>query len=208
MGLCVTLRYNITMGCCSNLVRVFLIISNVILAVLGLLTIAGGLWLTFDQNNVKELIANVTRDVNINSDTVLPDDVRETLNEFYTSEYLNYFVIGLGAVSFIVSLFGCCGAKKESVCLLSTYIFFTIVLIILQVTVIVLLNDQDSNLTTIQSEVSGFLHLNLDNIESSHRLQTIFFGASTGLTVVFLFAALWVCKSARNPPGYQETLPY
>merc|ERR1711915_33654 len=58
MGLCVTLRYNITMGCCSNLVRVFLIISNVILAVLGLLTIAGGLWLTFDQNNVKELFRN------------------------------------------------------------------------------------------------------------------------------------------------------
>merc|ERR1712189_158498 len=182
-------------GCCSNLVRVFLIISNVILAVLGLLTLAGGLWLTFDQNNVKGLIANVTRDVKIDSETVLPDDVRETLNEFYTSEYLNYFVIGLGAVSFIVSLFGCCGAKKESVCLLSTYIFFTIVLIILQVAVIVLiifqvavivlLNVQDSHLTTIKSEVSGFLDLNLDNIEASHRLQTIFFGASTGLTVVF-----------------------
>ena len=196
------------MGCCSNLVRVFLIISNVILAVLGLLTLAGGLWLTFDQNNVKELIANVTRDVNIDSETVLPDDVRETLNEFYTSEYLNYFVIGLGAVSFIVSLIGCCGAKKESVCLLSTYIFFTIVLIIFQVAVIVLLNVQDSHLTTIKSEVSGFLDLNLDNIEAYHRLQTIFFGASTGLTVVFLFAALWVCKSSRNPSGYQETLPY
>merc|ERR1711942_65538 len=173
--------------------------------VLGLLMLGGGVWLTVDQGQVEDIfgkLSNYTK-----ADIDLPEGAQETFDEVLKHEYFNYLLIGIGAITFLVSLFGFCGAKKESVCLMTTYIIFTILLIIVQVSAIVIINIQDNNIQQYKSEAAKYLNIELENIEVSHRLQTIFFGVSTGVSLLFLLGTLCLCRSARKPEGYQHSLP-
>eukprot|EP00091_Calanus_sinicus_P024997 TRINITY_DN9296_c0_g1_i6.p1 TRINITY_DN9296_c0_g1~~TRINITY_DN9296_c0_g1_i6.p1 ORF type:complete len:195 (-),score=31.71 TRINITY_DN9296_c0_g1_i6:103-687(-) len=192
------------MSGCSSCARLFLVLSNLVLALLGLLMIGGGVWLTVDQGTVKDIVENITNYTT--SQLNLPKEAEETFNNIYSHEFLNYFLIGIGGVTFLVSLFGFFGAKKESVCLLTTYILFTILLIILQVSAIAIINIQDSNIKQYQAQVGNFLNIELDNMEGSHRFQTIFFGVSSGISILFLLVSLCFCRSARRPEGYQPTM--
>merc|ERR1712098_1038577 len=140
-------------------------------------------------------------------DIDLPEGAQETFDEVFKHEYFNYLLIGIGAVTFLVSLFGFCGAKKESGCLMTTDIIFTIRLIIIQVSAITITNIQDSKMQEYKSEAANLLNIELENIEISHRFQTIFFGVSTGVSLLFLLGTLCLCRSARKPDGYQHTLP-
>merc|ERR1712106_322397 len=173
--------------------------GNLVLAVLGLMMIGGGVWLTVDHNQIEEIVGNISNYTA--SDIDLPEEAKETFNEIYTHDFFNYFLIGIGGVTFLVSLFGFCGAKKESVCLLTTYIVIT-----LQVSAIVIINIQDSNIQQYKTEAADFLNIELENIEGSHRFQTVFFGISTAVSLMFLLLTLCLCRSARKPEGYQPTL--
>ena len=192
------------MSGCSSCLRLFLVLSNLVLALLGLLMIGGGVWLTVDQDTVQDIVQNIRNYTS--SELNLPKEAEEIFNEIYRHEFFNYFVIGVGGVTFLVSLFGFFGAKKESVCLLTTYILFTILLIILQVSAIAIINIQDSNIKQYKTEVGNFLNIEFENIKGSHRFQTIFFGLSSGISILFLLVSLCFCRSARKPEGYQPTM--
>jgi hypothetical protein len=179
-------------------------VSNLVLALLGLLLIGGGVWLTLDQNQVEDLVGKFSNYTS--SDLDIPEEAQETVDEILGHQYFNYLLIGIGAITFLVSLFGFCGAKKESVCLMTTYIIFTILLIIVQVSAIVIINIQDNNIQQYKSEAAKYLNIELENIEVSHRLQTIFFGVSTGVSLMFLLGTLCLCRSVRQPEGYHPTL--
>ena len=166
--------------------------------------IGGGVWLTVDQDTVQDIVENIRNYTK--SELNLPEEAEETFYEIYRHEFLNYFLIGVDGVTFLVSLFGFFGAKKESVCLLTTYILFTILLIILQVSAIAIINIQDSNIKQYKTEVGNFLNIEFDKVEGSHRFQTIFFGVSSGISILFLLVSLCFCRSARKPEGYQPTM--
>jgi len=193
------------MSGCSNCIRVLLTVSNLMLALLGVLLLGGGVWLTVDQEQVEDFVGKFSNYTN--SDVELPVEAQETLDEVSKHDYFSYLLIGIGAVTLLVSLFGFCGAKKESICLMTTYIILTIILIIIQVSAIVIINIQDSKIQQYKSEAANFLNIELENIEVSHRFQTIFFGASTGVSLLFLLGTLCLCRSVRKPEGYQHTLP-
>jgi len=184
---------------------VLLTLSNLVLALLGLLLLGGGVWLTVDQEQVQNFVEKFSNYTN--SDVTLPEEAQETFDEVFKHDYFNYLLIGIGAVTMLVSLFGFCGTKNESICLMSTYIIFTILLIIIQVSAIVIINIQDSKIQQYKSEAAHLLNIDLENIEVSHRFQTIFFGASTGVSLLFLLGTLCLCRSVRKPEGYQHTLP-
>merc|ERR1712152_14188 len=171
----------------------------------GLLMLGGGVWLTVDQEQVEDMIGKLSNYTEADID--LPEGAQETFDEVFKHEYFNYLLIGIGAVTFLVSLFGFCGAKKESVCLMTSYIIFTILLIIIQVSAITIINIQDSKIQEYKSEAANLLNIELENIEISHRFQTIFFGVSTGVSLLFLLGTLCLCRSARKPDGYQHPLP-
>merc|ERR1712002_937521 len=195
----------VKMSGCSSCLRFLLVVSNLVLALLGLLLIGGGVWLTLDQNQVEDLVGKFSNYTS--SDLEIPEEAQETFEEIFGHQYFNYLLIGIGAVTFLVSLFGFFGAKKESVCLMATYIIFTILLIIIQVSAITIINIQDSKMQEYKSEAANLLNIELENIEISHRFQTIFFGVSTGVSLLFLLGTLCLCRSARKPDGYQHTLP-
>merc|ERR1711887_384350 len=162
--------------------------------------LGGGVWLTVDQEQVENFVEKFSNYTN--SDVKLPEEAQETFDEVFKHDYFNYLLIGIGAITFLVSLFGFCGAKKESVCLMTTYIILTIV----QVSAIVIINIQDNNIQQYKSEAAKYLNIELENIEVSHGLQTIFFGVSTGVSLVFLLGTLCLCRSVRQPEGYHPTL--
>merc|ERR1712066_142034 len=108
---------------------------------------------TLDQNKVEDIVGKFSNYTS--SDLDIPEEAQETFDEILGHQYFNYLLIGIGAITFLVSLFGFCGAKKESVCLMTTYVIFTILLIIVQV--IVIINIQDNNIQQYKSEAAKYL---------------------------------------------------
>jgi len=99
------------MGCCEGFIKFLLFAFNIIFWLAGAAILGVGIYL------------------------VVSDDVHEVQqfinsNNFYTGCYI---LIGVGAFSFLVGFSGCCGAIKESQCLLGTYIFFLVIILLLEV---------------------------------------------------------------------------
>lgn len=64
------------------------------------------------------------------------DDIRDAFPENEPA-IVPIIVVCLGSVIFLISFFGCCGAIRENQCMVSTYAFFLLVLVILQIVVAV-----------------------------------------------------------------------
>ncbi|KPP74624.1 tetraspanin-2-like [Scleropages formosus] len=87
-------------------VKYLLFIFNFIFWLVGSLVLAVGLWLRFDQKTV----------------WLLNDDAPDT---FFIGVYI---LIGAGGLMMLVGFFGCCGAVRESQCLLG--LFFACLVVI------------------------------------------------------------------------------
>merc|ERR1712184_65732 len=125
-------------------------ISNLVIGLLGLLILSGGLWLYFGEESFEETVEGITNQTSISSEDFKKVD--ETLETLQQHDNLNYFLLAVGGVAVLVSFFGCCGAKRESVCLLTLYSFLTI----------------------------------------------MFFGATTGVSILYLIATLCFCRSVKD----------
>lgn len=64
------------------------------------------------------------------------DDIRDAFPENNPAT-VPIIIVVLGSVIFIISFFGCCGAIRENQCMVSTYAFFLLVLVILQIVIAV-----------------------------------------------------------------------
>merc|ERR1711892_1080487 len=68
----------IIMSACNSCLKFLLATSNLLLAVLGLMMIGGGVWLTVDQIQVEEIVGNISNYTA--SDIDLPEVAKETFN--------------------------------------------------------------------------------------------------------------------------------
>lgn len=75
------------------------------------------------------------------------DDIREAFPENEPAT-VPIIVLVLGSVIFIISFFGCCGAIRESQCMVSTYAFFLLVLVVGQIVLAVFAFLYTSDLAT------------------------------------------------------------
>ncbi|XP_061182811.1 CD82 antigen-like isoform X2 [Saccostrea echinata] len=98
-------------GCCNTIARGLLILFNIIFWLSGAALLGLGIWFKVDKN------------VNSYFDVV---DV-DTEDPYF--DYAVYVLIGFGAFIFLVGFCGCCGAIRESKCLLGFYVFFLIIII-------------------------------------------------------------------------------
>lgn len=94
--------------CCESLIKYFMIIANIIFALIGTILIGFG---AYAQIEAKDYL------------------------NFLGDNYVNtpIFIIILGAIIFVISFFGCCGASKESKCMMYTYGFFLFLILIAQI---------------------------------------------------------------------------
>merc|ERR1711862_653255 len=97
-------------------VRYTLLIANSLLALLGLLLLAGGVWRIVDDESLREVAKEI-------EETQEWDDVKgevtgleDAVKEASTHKYFNYALLAMGGITLIVALFGYCGAKKENQC--------------------------------------------------------------------------------------------
>merc|ERR1712211_213015 len=75
--------------------------------------------------------------------------------EAASHKYFNYALLAMGGVTLLVALFGFCGAKKESQCLLSLYSICVFIILLLQIAAIVFINVDDANINFIKEKISN-----------------------------------------------------
>ncbi|XP_078527828.1 tetraspanin-1 [Lissotriton helveticus] len=94
---------------CFTFIKVLMILFNLIIFLGGGTLLGVGIWVTVDSKSFLNIFGAFASD----------------LNQFVN---VGYFLIAIGAVLVVLGFLGCCGAQKESKCLLIT--FFTLILLI------------------------------------------------------------------------------
>lgn len=105
-------------GCPAKCAKFLLIIFNIIFWLSGAALLAIGIWLAVDPNILKYF------------------DIFTDGDKWF--KYAAYVMIAVGAFAFLTGFLGCCGAIKESPCMLGTYIFLLVIVMLVEVAVGVL----------------------------------------------------------------------
>ncbi|XP_076233856.1 tetraspanin 66E isoform X2 [Calliopsis andreniformis] len=108
------------MGCASQCAKYFLCFFNFIFFVAGGAALAVGIWLFVDSNSFADLIAKLDQ-----SDILNKTDAN-------VIRIISYILILTGALTFLVSFLGYCGAMFESRCLLCVYGVLILLVLILE----------------------------------------------------------------------------
>jgi len=100
----------------SNLVKYLLFTTNFLIFILGVAVFGCGIWVLVDQPSFMNLFDQATQ------------NVPELTENFDITLYASaaYILLVVSVLVVIISFFGCCGAWKESKCMLGTY--FTLIL--------------------------------------------------------------------------------
>merc|ERR1739840_81526 len=185
-------------------VRYTLLFANSLLALLGLLLLAGGVWRIVDNESLRE-VANEIRDTqewdNVKEGV---DGLEEAVKEAPSHKYFNFALLGMGGITLLVALFGFCGAKKENQCLLSLYSICVFIIFLLQIAALVFINIEDENINIIRQSLDkelakGDLDLSKFEAVGSKFTQNLFFGVSAGLSAfVFLLTVSLCCRTRRE----------
>ncbi|NXE09575.1 TSN1 protein, partial [Lophotis ruficrista] len=94
---------------CFTFIKVMMILFNLAIFLGGGTLLGVGIWVTVDGQSFLDIFGAVS------------SSVLQVVN-------VSYFLIVIGAILLVIGFLGCCGAQKESKCLLMT--FFSVVLII------------------------------------------------------------------------------
>jgi len=188
-------------------------VTNLLMAVLGLLLIAGGVWLIVDESSAEEVTQSVINTTNFEESVKEIPGLDKAIQEVVTHPYLNYALIGMGVITFLVALFGFQGAKKESTCLLTTYSICLMLIIVLCVTAIVLINVEDdtyiNKIKDLIKQGGDKIDLDVDKLKAGSKfLQSLFFGVAAALSTLVLIMSILLCCRARREErvqGYVES---
>ncbi|NXR08560.1 TSN1 protein, partial [Semnornis frantzii] len=94
---------------CFTFIKVMMILFNLAIFLSGGTLLGVGIWVTTDKDSFLDVFGE------------LSSTVMQVVN-------VGYFLIVIGAILLVIGFLGCCGAQKESKCLLM--MFFSVVLII------------------------------------------------------------------------------
>merc|ERR1711994_1024324 len=194
-------------------VRFTLIIANCLLALLGLLLLAGGVWRIVDDGSLGEVAKEIRDTQEWDEVKKGVDGLEEAVKEAASHKYFNYALLAMGGVTLLVALFGFCGAKKESQCLLSLYSICVFIILLLQIAAIVFINVDDANINFIKEKISNEVEkvdIDIEKLKPGSKfVQNLFFGVSAGLSALILFFTLTLCCRARREErvhGYVDAI--
>merc|ERR1711990_834442 len=188
-------------------VRFTLIIANSLLALLGLLLLAGGVWRIVDDGSLREVAKEIRDTQEWDEVKNGVDGLEEAVKEAASHKYFNYALLAMGGVTLLVALFGFCGAKKESQCLLSLHGICVFIILLLQIAAIVFINVDDANINFIKDSISSEVEkidIDIEKLKPGSKfVQNLFFGVSAGLSGIILFFTLTLCCRARREERVQ-----
>ena len=185
-------------------VRYTLLIANSLLALLGLLLLAGGVWRIVDDESLRDVAKEIQDTQEWNDVKGEVTGLEDAVKEASTHKYFNYALLAMGGITLLVALFGYCGAKKENQCLLSLYSICVFIIFLLQIAALVFINIEDENINIIRQSLDkelakGDLDLSKFEAVGSKFTQNLFFGVSAGLSAfVFLLTVSLCCRTRRE----------
>merc|ERR1712152_85912 len=188
-------------------VRYTLLIANSLLALLGLLLLAGGVWRIVDDESLRDVAKEIQDTQEWNDVKGEVTGLEDAVKEASTHKYFNYALLAMGGITLLVALFGYCGAKKENQCLLSLYSICVFIILLLQIAAIVFINVDDANISFIKEKISNEDPEKLT--PGSKFVQNLFFGVSAGVSAIILFFTITLCCRARREErvqGYVEAI--
>jgi len=121
-------------GCLANLLKYLLFGSNFIIFVIGCVVLGLGIYALVDGASL----------VNLVNESGAGDDINITA---FTSAAYIFIVVAVFVV--ILTFFGCCGAIKESKCMLGTY--FTLILVMFIVMIVGAVLGYSTSMTTLET---------------------------------------------------------
>merc|ERR1712233_219381 len=188
-------------------VRYTLLIANSLLALLGLLLLAGGVWRIVDDESLREIAKEIKETQEWNDVKGEVTGLEDAVKEASTHKYFNYALLAMGGITLLVALFGYCGAKKENQCLLSLYSICVFIILLLQIAAIVFINIEDANIDFIKNSISkeaGKIDIDVEKLQPGSKfVQNLFFGVSAGLSAIILFFTVPLCCRARREERVQ-----
>merc|ERR1712105_559203 len=194
-------------------VRYTLLIANSLLALLGLLLLAGGVWRIVDDESLREVAKEIKETQEWNDVKGEVTGLEDAVKEASTHKYFNYALLAMGGITLLVALFGYCGAKKENQCLLSLYSICVFIILLLQIAAIVFINIDDANIDFIKNSISkeaGKIDIDVEKLQPGSKfVQNLFFGVSAGLSAIILFLTVTLCCRARREEivqGYVDSI--
>jgi len=142
-------------GCLSNLVKYSLFTTNFIIFCLGLAVFGLGIWVIVDEPSFLDLFQQA-------------EDVAGITGKFDVEIYTSaaYILMVVSILVVLVSFFGCCGAIKESKCMLGTYFVLILAMFIVMVVGAVLGYSGDLD-TAIKSPLQDALKQYKDSAEAT-----------------------------------------
>merc|ERR1739842_69712 len=157
-------------------VRYTLLIANSLLALLGLLLLAGGVWRIVDDESLRE----VAKDI---QDTQEWDDVKEevtgledAVKEASTHKYFNYALLAMGGITLLVALFVFINVDDANI---------------------------DFIKKSISGEADK-IDIDVEKLKPGSKfIQNLFFGVSAGLSAIILFFTVTLCCRARREERVQ-----
>merc|ERR1712098_861030 len=183
-------------------VRYTLLIANSLLALLGLLLLAGGVWRIVDSESLREVAREIEDTQEWNDVKKGVDGLEDAVKEASSHKYFNYALLAMGGITLLVALFGFCGAKKENQCLLSLYSICVFIILLLQIAAIVFINI-DIIKKSISTEAEK-IDIDVERLNPGSKfIQNLFFGVSAGLSAIILFFTVTLCCRARREERVQ-----
>ncbi|CAH1105273.1 unnamed protein product [Psylliodes chrysocephalus] len=131
------------MGCATGIVKYLVFLANLLFALAGLALIIIGILIKFN-------VSEVTK--------ILPTD-------FGLAPILSIII---GAIVFVTAFLGCCGAVKESTCMLTTYAIILLTIFILQVAIGVYAFLQIRDKPAFNKAIEENVRKTFDNMRQSH----------------------------------------
>ncbi|XP_059195400.1 tetraspanin 34a [Centropristis striata] len=130
--------------CCSGFLKMMMFIFNGAIFLAGAGILGVGVWVKVDSGSLTGLLESADA----------PSELSVLAN-------VSYLLIGVGAVLLVIGFLGCCGAVKESRCMLLTFFSIVLIIFIVEVAGVVLLfvfNDlSDQIVVALEQEVGKSL---------------------------------------------------
>merc|ERR1711971_781973 len=161
-------------------VRYTLLIANSLLALLGLLLLAGGVWRIVDDESLREVAKDIQDTQEWDAVKGEVTGLEDAVKEASTHKYFNFALLAMGGITLLVAL---------------------------QIAAIVFINVDDANIDFIKKSIStgaDKIDIDVENLNPGSKfIQNLFFGVSAGLSAIIFFFTVTLCCRARREERVQ-----
>jgi len=186
--------------CSKSCLSILILISNVLFCIIGILTLAGGVWLLQDEGSTGDIAFNIMENIKFNENEL--SAVNTGFREIFDNDTIWYWTTGFGVASILTSLSGLLRFKIGSnrlFCLVMYNLVFSILMFTLHIAVVAKLHQRNVDIEDLKDLHDELRNLNTEELEGSGPMQSVLFGVliamSCGLGILEFIILIEVIES-------------